>query len=392
MSQPLQIWVPQFYRSPFSDFSLDLQRAYREWEGEEIVWLMPNLEKVVRWKTRYNDFITLECAVPSDRTNLLRIYHLDETRRMYPELPGLVSRFKNTIPRSLYKLWLKDYPKFGPGPPSIPFPQPVIKDNKFCGYKEIELKLAPGPVIPFDKIPKEGKISAKWPSQDKPMPRSVSPDEESKKYYGKLKFEKTEYSDINIASVEKELGGKVLHTVNMWHKPFEILFPDGGNLDLMYNYACMKKLIKNDEGLNNNQILKEAQDWLGKYVTDGRTNIEKAFFLPKAIRDKDALLIDTEARYGIQIESFEDLLKSQEFRKLISEEIEIKRIYSWLGYLWWEFYQGLSQGANMKLCENCGNIISGGRIDRKYCLEKENSKCFKDRAAKRQIKKYRKNN
>jgi len=51
----------------------------------------------------------------------------------------------------------------------------------------------------------------------------------------------------------------------------------------------------------------------------------------------------------------------------------------------------LSANINIRFCANCGNIISGGKINRIYCNQEENIECFRQRNANRQKKSYRKN-
>ena len=109
MRQPLQIWAPLFYKSPFGDFSLDLQRAYNQWKVEDRIWLIPGAKKVISWKDNIDGFIFINTIIPADNLNVLSIYHTDEDGRIYP--PYRYSKNTNIIKDDLYKKWLKIYIK-----------------------------------------------------------------------------------------------------------------------------------------------------------------------------------------------------------------------------------------------------------------------------------------
>ena len=123
---------------------------------------------------------------------------------------------------------------------------------------------------------------------------------------------------------------------------------------------------------------------------DSETNIGKALIMPKLITNIDSLLMDVQGSYGIEVNNLSELFESDKFIKLSLEKVKIKRIYSWLGYLFWELYQDIVFHRNIKFCKYCSNIIAGGRKDRIYCNKEENKDCFNKRNADRQRKWFNK--
>lgn len=398
-SEPVQVWAPLFYKSPFSNFLLDLQRAYKEWQNEDRIWLMPDAKKVIRWKVKDNNLLFYEAIIPSEELNVITIYHLDEQSRIYPPFLS-TSKNKNVIESGLYRKWLKEFPSFYEGSDSITIILPVVKNDKFSRYEEKELKIKPGSVMPItDVVLNNNTFTMRWPPPDKNMLSTISPDIESKNFYGQLKFEKFKYrkdneeKEIDVVLSEKEPGGKAINIWIKWPKPFEDFFPDGGNLDLIYHYAHMRNLIKAIESGDDERkkAFQELERLVGIFVSDAESTLEKTFYLPRVTKNRDALLADVEFRYGTYAENLDELMDSYEFKKLITQRVKIKRIYSWLGYLWWQLHHDISSNTNIKFCKNCGNIIRGGRSDRVYCTREENKECYNERLAQRQRKIYYKN-
>ena len=395
-SQPVQVWVPLFFESPLGDFLLDLQRAYKGWQNEDRIWLMPDAKKIIRWKIKKGNFLFYEAIIPSKTLNAISIYHIDEKGWIYPSfLP--FTKLKNNAGSSLYKIWLKKPPLFYDSPDSATILLPVIKNGKFYQYEKKELKIEPKSIIPFIGVRKEDNtVLSSWPPSKSNIQDTISPYIESKNFYGELKFEKFKYKngnkvrEMNVVSSEKEPSSKAIGKQIKWPKPFDKFFPDGGTVDLINQYACMKDCIRKIEEKVIEKATQEVERFTNIFTGDTESPLERASFLPKAITNKNALLVEAEFRFGIYAENFDELIKSIKFKSLAAQKVKIKRIYSWLGYFWWELYNDISSYKNIRFCKNCGNIIAGGRTDRIFCTKDENKKCFNERLTIRQKKSYHK--
>ncbi|NIQ83102.1 MAG: hypothetical protein GTN93_34545, partial [Anaerolineae bacterium] len=132
---PVQVWAPLFQVSPLDEaFSRDLQRAQREWRGEDRIWLMPGAKRVDRWVVgKEGDFS--ECLVPSEEMNLMSVIYVDEDRRLFPPL-RLPDDCQNALPKGLYRKWLNATPAFVKGPASVPLAVPVVADDRVSYVEE----------------------------------------------------------------------------------------------------------------------------------------------------------------------------------------------------------------------------------------------------------------
>jgi hypothetical protein len=368
--QPVQVFAPVIEKSPFDEsFSRDLQRAIREFKDEDRIWLVPDTKKVARFK-RKGDYCDInECIIPSEDYNCLYIYHIDEYGAIFNPLQYF-DKWENKIPDKIYKLWLENPPDlvYLKELPYITANIPKNRNGKII-FEEIKIKVEPGPSLPI-KMEKNGKkIIGSWPPIG--LPQTISPETESKQY--------------------KRAKKGVVQFLLEWKDPFDILLPNGGNLDTLMQIAAMRKCIEELSNGQKEKVLKKVASWKDRFLFEGETTIEKSWFFPKFLTFPrlSGLMLEIEGRFGIDMSDCKNPYSSEEFIKIMSTTIKIDRIYSWLGYFWWSFYNDISSNVNIRYCKNCGNIISGGRSDRKYCNEKENIVCFKKRQASRQKKRYK---
>ena len=74
--RPLQVWLPTLSSTIASPAAgRDRQRAFGQWRGENVVWLLPDLEEIVRWKEKTPRRLM---AIPSERLEKIDIYHIAE--------------------------------------------------------------------------------------------------------------------------------------------------------------------------------------------------------------------------------------------------------------------------------------------------------------------------
>src|SRR5260370_7699963 len=96
--RPLQVWFPTFTSSlsrPAAD--RDMQRAFQAWRGEQVVWLLPDLSKIIRWQERPEQPGPHVVALPAERLERIEVYHVGANGQGVG--PGFKSHFPTRTAR-----------------------------------------------------------------------------------------------------------------------------------------------------------------------------------------------------------------------------------------------------------------------------------------------------
>src|SRR6476660_2613063 len=99
--KPLQVWLPELASSRAGAMR-DRERALRAWQGELRVWLLPDAQRVYRW--RDEDFFGRFVTVPAEEFNSVGVYHVSDTGLTYGQ--GSSWRFRNGRIDGLLDEWL----------------------------------------------------------------------------------------------------------------------------------------------------------------------------------------------------------------------------------------------------------------------------------------------
>jgi hypothetical protein len=352
----VQMWDPLFQVSPLHDaFAHDFLRAQQVWMGETRVWLDPRTREVQSWIYPTDAGGFPECCVPAETFNCLIIFYVDEQRQTWP--PVLLPT-GNTLPEGLYRQWLNTTPRLVEGCETVWMPVPSVT-NGGVGYYETEIRLSPGPSMAVE----HGRLI--WPSRIPSLP-PVSPEAEAAR------------------------GEAPVHVWLQWPAPFDVLFHDtGGGMDMFFHHQealrrCIEAL---DTGKRRHRdVLREAETWVARLTGEVEVPLVQAWLMPKILANPKAALFEVKARYDLEADTVEELLASEAFAALRRERVSVRRIQGWLGYFWWEFYQDLVAHIPIGTCKACGNLIHGGRKDRRYCTRSENTDCWRKRTSARQRK------
>ena len=72
----MQLWLPCLGRSlNFPEVSRDAQRAFELWQGEPVVWMLPEIRTPARWSSRG----IRNLAVPSEEIDKIDVLHVSDT-------------------------------------------------------------------------------------------------------------------------------------------------------------------------------------------------------------------------------------------------------------------------------------------------------------------------
>ncbi|PGR23028.1 hypothetical protein COC52_24860 [Priestia megaterium] len=377
--KPIQLWLPLLNVSwDTPSFSRDIERAQKNWIGEDRIWLLPGLKEVKRWSSQVNIFTFKECAIPSESFNVINVIDVTKQRTMYP--PGgstIPENWQGKLPENLLNLWLSSSEfAFISTENSFKMKLPFFTDTAVT-YKEMELCFPPGPSVPISKLDeKERKAVLKWPPEEIKLIDSVSPEAESSEFFGKYMWEK-EPTDNDLNIVVNKDGRKAFHAKLLWNEPFGEMFPLGGGIDLLNNRSYLKSCVKNTEK-NIGNIALQAN----RFTSVGWTNLENQMVAPALLNEGlKALLFEIEGRFNIEVNSFKELLKHEKYNDIFHTRITVTRVFGWEGYFWWELNNLVNvEKQSIKTCILCGGLISGKK-DKIYCGKKENPDCFRKRRA-----------
>jgi hypothetical protein len=203
--RPLQVWIPTLNSDlAMPEVERDASRAFEAWHGETTVWLLPGLEKQVRWKEGPGRWVT---AIPAEYLERIDVYHVGDNGHVV----GLSAeqRFPEGRIDGLLDAWLNlESVGFAPAPERVPLYVPQVDDGKVT-YRILELSIQPRGFVPITDITPEGKFSGRWPPEGTTFP-TISPDAESEERYGP--FERGEANGLPIGiSQQDKHQGLVLH-------------------------------------------------------------------------------------------------------------------------------------------------------------------------------------
>ena len=360
MKLPIQLWVPTFQISPLDDSAKsDLLRAQRDWRGEERVWLSTAERETRRWKVQRGPLEFSECIIPADTDNLLDIYHIDKSGLVFPS-PQLPAEWNNKLPQGLYQRWLNVMPKAVEGPRTVSMEFPTVGEEGVSNVVQT-FEMDPGPIAPIVGIEEDRRfVQLSWSPLDTNAPTTISPETESRRRYGHLKYVPIEPGGPDVVMSEGDPEMLAMNVWLQWPEPFGWFFRDGGRLDLLSHQAFMRRCVADWADGRRHQALQQAQTWVSELTGEAVTSMESAWFRPRVSGSIEGLLMDVFGSYGIDAKSLDDLLKSKEFLAKRQSATKCTRVQGWLGYFWLELYTELSGDITVKFCENCERVIRGG--------------------------------
>ena len=370
MKTMFQLWLPYFPMSPFNGANArDLQRAKKEWNNEQRIYLSPDYENVSRLKFRNEKgFLVMRgMTIPSETTNIIEVINVDnEGNHFPPSSPGIPEEWKGKVPENLVLRWLNSKPPklFTMKEITLLFPEINSSLTENSKIELIEKKFVPGTfIVPTFGIDEELHSALfKWPPENSSLPITVSPGSEIKEY-GKS-------------------GDRIENNVPLllaWdEQQFNEMFILSTTLDHFYYLSIMKEILKKKNK-------KEIFSWRDKFVSKIKCTLELAWLYPKYAKDmfsdhySNDTVFDIETKFGIHVDKIEDIFNHDEYDKKFRVQTEIPCIFSWIGYCWWELGE-LIKEKTIKTCERCGNIIVG-KEDKRFCSKEENPACFNARRA-----------
>jgi hypothetical protein len=371
--KPLQIWLPVLVsRLSEARRRRDCQRALEAWNGESTVWLLPGLDKSTRW---HESPERMALAIPAEELEQIDLFHVNgngsvlgrNSRSVFPTpFAGLLDAWLNCSPASADL----DHP-----PKALPFEIPVFSQHQ-VRYEQIELTPKPYGMMTIRNV--EGSprtVRAGWPPEGLHL-RTVSPDAESAEMYGP--FQRSDIGDV-ASGISSKTGDRTWFTFARWPKPFDTLIPPADGVDVFLGHAKMVKVARLSETDLSQAVIiakQEASEW----VFQGIAVREQAWFWPTYIVDGEEAVLFGAQDYGVSARSIGELFKNADFRRIMSERIEIRRAWGPLGLFWALLLEKLESRQSFSSCQNCGRLIQGKK-GKRLCGSTDNLKCFSQRRA-----------
>jgi hypothetical protein len=382
--KPLQIWLPALEETVLTDkLSRDLERAQRQWMGETTVWLLPGLEKAVKWGTPERPWST-ELAIPAETLDRIDIFHLGDNGYLHGS--GRYPRFISACTDKLLDSWLNlPYGSEADGirllacPTRARFEVPRFEGDRVY-YIEQELELGPGEVIPITNTSLEERtIEGRWPPPGFPLP-TISPSGESRQDAGLMVHAGYAGSVPIFESVSAGNKSRCMALLAEWPAPFTDLFLFGGCHDAMLCQSLTKKVTEislTDPGA----ALQEALIHSGKFIAGGEAFFKDSWFHPRvnAVSVGDAL-DQLYLRYSLSFQTIEEACDSQEFQEKMMERVVVRRAIGVQGLFWSLLIEKLEEGLKFRLCERCGRILAS-RKGKRFCDRQTNLECFRAQGA-----------
>lgn len=380
--QSLQLWLPAFGASiKRSETGRDAMRAYELWQGEPLVWLLPEIRSPSRWEVRG----LWNLAVPSEEFDRIDVIHVTEDGRLYA--PSAERKLPKTVD-GLLDAWLNVQKAGGASfvypPRSVTVPVPEIDPMGKVSTGERTFTFNPGTYIPFtcsEASDQEGRKVMIWPPDGSPSP--ISPEAESAKRYPSKKAG----TDPPMAITDK--GDLALQVFLRWPRPVSSIMSLLSGPDDLLAQAQMLR-IAGQSTSEHAESLRAAALGAQQYISLGYSTVEHSWFRPtleeKGIehvlfkaedRGLTALL---QGRRRWDRAALEQALKREDWQKWLGEPVSIRRAWGAAGLFWTLLRDRLENQELFATCERCGRLISG-KDGKRFCARSDDLECFNNRRA-----------
>lgn len=376
--RPLQLWLPRLSGSlAHPQVRGDRERAYREWRGEQIIWLLPGLDEPVRCFDRELGAEVL--AVPAEQLERLDVYHVGENGYVWG--PGSRTRFPDGRVDGLLDVFLNVERSGGisvaPGSAEVELQVPVIEGGEIR-YEGRRHTFNPGPIIPIARIDDETRTAiVRWPPE-RTDPPTVSPEDESLRRYGALHRLEPDGGPVVIPQQNPDIRALPLQVI--WPGDLAGLFAAASGPDDLHEKAVMVDLATNN-GNRQGGTLASVRAAADRYVGEGETTRWHSWFWPTfAEEGESGILFAIGTRYEVEVSSLGDALQSEVLRRKLSQNVPIRRAWGAAGLLWALLLEQLEGNRGFLTCERCGRIIQG-RSHKRFCDKTDDENCYQRRRA-----------
>lgn len=381
--RPIQVFLPFLGGSlGVPAAARDAARAVQAWRTEHRIWLLPGLERPVRWTESWMGGTAFLCAIPSEELNAVDVFHIGENGYAYgpPEFDRFAPDWRVAGLLDAWLNWVN-----APTPTirwQAPFPVgldvPIFGPDQVA-YQHVELDFGAGPSFRVADD-RRGSISFRTPDQSA-LP--ISPEAELEEYYRRCfgELRRTISDGVETWLSNKEPNVRSLGLTLWADPPLTGFFPTGVNLDALYHWTKMHGVsCQSTSDLRG--ALRRATDLSAGYVTDGFSTRSHAWFMPTLAEVRDIqTVLQRGAHLGLNdARNWKQVAASADWQQKMTEIIPIRRVWGSIGLFWALTLDRLERGNPFRACERCGRTLIGYQRKR-FCDRRTRPDCFLGRRA-----------
>jgi hypothetical protein len=313
--RPLQFWLPTLEGSPAgSPFAWDLRQAFARWDEDDVVWLIPWIDQVVRWVEP--TIPRQEVAIPAKHFNRIAVYHV--SRNGYLSGLGALQYFPSgRLDDALLDTWLSVGERgallAGEPPEEIILAElPEIHDGQFIRYT------------------RPARVHPQWTGANRPaffLPKPLTP-----------------------------------------------LLPFGGRWEQWAELEGMATVAKTS-AQSLAQALRVATAYAGAYMSEGVTTVARASLMPIKVHEGEGGVIDVTHRFVPSVRSLAQAVESAEWCDLAMQPITIRRVWGVFGLFWTLLVERLEGMRPFCVCDDCKRLLPGPHR-RRHCGPQDDAECF----------------
>jgi hypothetical protein len=378
--QPIQLWLPLITPSLSTpEAQRDMQRAFTQWSGESVVWLLPDIEEPCYWFDKklpwpWNRTV----AVPAEHLECVCVLHIGEGGGVFGAGAAV---FPEENIAGLLNAWLNvreiEFVPFGSGTLQVPqiTGDRVTYEEQEVMRKDRDLLVAFSQdkemLPPFVEFLLQRRNPVSLEAEILPPPTPLKRyDLERYPFFG---IDDTVQEFVTVRQPDADgtnprILGKIPKGFGpplqpIWPEPLCRLFPCGGSLDACLHHSRMSAAAQ--ESANDlDRALHEAREWEIPYVTKGKTS-------PVFIEAADRLLHDPSWKSAtIRVHITAGL-------GWIENSTEITRVWGPIGLFWALLLEQLEARRPYRTCKRpgCGRLIQG-KQGKLFCNQWDNRACF----------------
>ncbi|NDR57914.1 hypothetical protein [Aliiruegeria sabulilitoris] len=352
--KPIQLWLPMIMGGAGRPTrQRDIQRLHAVWDGHDVLWTKPSWSGPEAWA---QDRMKVGC-ISGEEIECFRILHIGDGGGIVgPAAAG----FGDLKIDGLLDAWLGSEVQAVPSTAGTPFEisVPTVVEGGVTYLRET-FASETGGHHPFRVLEQdENTAAAQWPPGDHD-PRPISPQSEA------------------LAREPSDTDGTVALCLR-WAGLLTSVMPSYTSEDDLFAQAQMRSirdLARNDVEQARHSAEVAARNW----VVDGQSSVNAAWLKPIiAAEGEDGALVAIYSRFDLDCGCLAEAYENPRLRRELRKPMGVRRVLGVPGLAWALMLDRLSEGQAERLCERCGQPISG-RTNKRFCGETDNPDCFKAR-------------